>query len=65
MDVGTQVRARRAELGLGQAELADLAGVSVRFVREVEHGKRSARLDLVEALLEVLGLELVARVRGT
>lgn len=65
MDVGTQVRARRAELGLGQEELADLAGVSVRFVREVEHGKRSARLDLVEALLEVLGLELVARVRGT
>lgn len=65
MDVGTQVRARRAELGLGQEELAELAGVSVRFVREVEHGKRSARLDLVEALLDVLGLELVARVRGT
>lgn len=52
------VRARREELGLRQAELADLAGCSQRFVHTVEHGKASLRLDKVLDVLEVLGLGL-------
>lgn len=52
------VRARREELGLRQAELADLAGCSQRFVHTVEHGKASLRLDKVLNVLEVLGLGL-------
>lgn len=55
---------RRRELGLRQAEVAELAGVSERFVRELEHGKATARLDKVEAVLDVLGLALTVRVRG-
>lgn len=49
---------RREELGLRQAELADLAGCSQRFVHTVEHGKASLRLDKVLDVLEVLGLAL-------
>lgn len=52
------VRARRKELGLRQAEVADLAGCSQRFLHTVEHGKTSLRLDKVLDVLEVLGLEL-------
>lgn len=52
------VRARRAELGLRQDELADLAGVSTRFVHSLEAGKPTVQLDRVTAVLEVLGLEL-------
>ena len=58
------VRERRRTLGLRQAELAELADVSERFVRELEHGKTTARLDKVEAVLDVLGLSLTVRVRG-
>lgn len=50
------VRARRQELGLRQAEVADLAGCSQRFLHTVEHGKASLRLDKVLDVLEVLGL---------
>ncbi|WP_043485425.1 type II toxin-antitoxin system Y4mF family antitoxin [Arthrobacter sp. SPG23] len=53
-----EVRARRAALRLTQYDLAHLAGVSERFVRFVEQGKRSVQLDSLLALLETLGLEL-------
>ena len=53
------VRQRRRELGLRQAEVADLAGCSERFVHTVEHGKASLRLDKILDVLAVLGLGLV------
>lgn len=52
------IRARRQELGLRQAEVADLAGCSQRFLHTVEQGKASLRLDKVLDVLEVLGLGL-------
>lgn len=58
------LRARRKQLGLRQRDLADLAGTSERFVRDLEHGKPSVRLDKVAAVLDVLGLELRAQLRN-
>ena len=52
------VRARRANLNLTQRDLADLAGVSERFVRFAEQGKPSVQLDSLLAVLDTLGLEL-------
>lgn len=63
--IASTVRARRKDLALRQDEAADLAGVSERFVREVESGKVSLRLDKLVALLEALGLELDVRHRTT
>jgi len=56
--LGAAVRERRRALGLRQAELADLAGCSERFIHTVEHGKESLRLGKVLDVLEVLGLGL-------
>lgn len=56
--LGSSVRRRRKELGLLQSELADLAGVSERFVREVERDKSTVRLDKLQQLLATLGLRL-------
>lgn len=56
--LGEAVVERRRELGLRQDELADLAGVSTRFVHTLEADKPSLQLDRVEAVLEVLGLAL-------
>ena len=52
------VRLRRRQLGIGQGELADLAGVSERFVYALEHGKPSVQLNKVIAVLSALGLHL-------
>ena len=59
------VRSRRLALKLGQQELAELSGTSIRFVRSLEHGKTTARMDKVLAVLEALGLDLRADVRAT
>lgn len=58
--LGDDIRLRRRGLRLRQQDLADLAGVSVRFVRELEQGKQTVRLDKVAAVLGSLGLQLRA-----
>ena len=42
------VKERRKALGLTQSDLADRAGVGLRFVRELEQGKETLRLDKVK-----------------
>jgi HTH-type transcriptional regulator/antitoxin HipB len=59
--LGRSIRARRKLLRLDQAELAVLAGVGLAFLYELEHGKRTVRIDKLLAVLEVLGLELSLR----
>jgi y4mF family transcriptional regulator len=56
--LGAAVRARRRALRLKQAELANLAGVGLAFLYELEHGKPTVRIDKVLAVFAVLGLEL-------
>lgn len=64
IDVGAQVRARRKELGLTQDDLADLAECSPRFIRSLEAGKATVRMDKLLDVLEALGLELAATLRA-
>jgi y4mF family transcriptional regulator len=59
-----RVRARRTSLKLNQQDVADMAGVSERFVRFVEQGKPSIQLDSLLAVLETLGLELTLGTRS-
>ncbi|MEV7607406.1 helix-turn-helix transcriptional regulator [Paenarthrobacter sp. NPDC089322] len=56
--LGSEVRSRRTSLRLSQQDLADLAGVSERFVRFVETGKTTVQLEPLLAVLTTLGLEL-------
>ncbi|MHA6524460.1 type II toxin-antitoxin system Y4mF family antitoxin [Tessaracoccus sp. G1721] len=63
MDLAHVVESRRRDLRLTQLDAAELAGVSERFVRDVEAGKITVRLDKVQALMAALGLELTTRAR--
>jgi HTH-type transcriptional regulator/antitoxin HipB len=58
------LKSRRRALGLRQEEVADLAGVSERFVYALENGKQSAQLDKVLSVLSALGLHLELRRGG-
>jgi HTH-type transcriptional regulator / antitoxin HipB len=57
-ELGAAVRAERKEQQLDQLLLADLAGVSDRFLRDLEHGKPTVRLKEVLQVLDALGMTL-------
>lgn len=49
------VKNKREQLGLTQKELADRAGVGLRFVRDLEQGKESVQLNKVNQVLALFG----------
>lgn len=49
------VRARRKAAGLTQEELASQVGVGLRFLKELELGKETLRLDKVLQVLQYFG----------
>ena len=51
------MRRRRKELDLTQSELADLAEVSERLVRDLEGGRLTIGTDKFLAILDALGLQ--------
>lgn len=51
------VKERRKSANLTQPELAEKAGVGLRFIRELEQGKPSLRLDKVNQVLKLFGYE--------
>jgi y4mF family transcriptional regulator len=51
------VKERRKFANLTQPELAEKAGVGLRFIRELEQGKSSLRLDKVNQVLQLFGYE--------
>jgi HTH-type transcriptional regulator/antitoxin HipB len=61
--LGPLVRRRRRELGLTQEEVAGVAGTGVRFISDLETGKRSVQLDTLLKVLAALGLQLIVRTR--
>lgn len=52
------VKQRRKTLKINQVELSEKAGVGLRFVRDLEQGKQSLRMDKVNDVLRLFGHEL-------
>ena len=51
------VKTKRKLLNLTQVDLAEKSGVGLRFVRELEQGKSTLRLDKVNQILDMFGCE--------
>ena len=58
MTISEHIKTRRKQYGLTQMELAERAGVGLRFVRELERGKSTVQLDKVNMVLKLFGEEL-------
>jgi len=52
------VKEKRKSLKLTQIEMAEKAGVGIRFVRELERGKETLKMDKVNQVLDLFGCEL-------
>ena len=47
MTLSEHIKQKRKKNGLSQVELAERAGVGLRFVRDIEQGKQTLRMDKV------------------
>jgi y4mF family transcriptional regulator len=59
MKIAEFVKAQRKKLHWTQKDLAFYGGVGLRFVRELEQGKASLRMDKVNQILGLFSSELV------
>jgi len=57
--IGTYIKQERKKAGLTQEEFAMRSGLGLRFVRELEQGKETVRLDKVNQALAMFGMEVV------
>jgi len=54
------IKGKRNAAKLTQPELAEKAGVGLRFVRDLEQGKESVRMDKVNQILQLFGYQVGA-----
>jgi y4mF family transcriptional regulator len=54
-EISSFIKYHRKRLNLTQENLADKAGVGIRFIRELEQGKQSLQLDKVNQVLSLFG----------
>ena len=57
--IGEYIKQERKKAGLTQEEFAFRSGLGLRFVRELEQGKETVRLDKVNQALAMFGCEAV------
>ena len=57
--IGAFIKTERKKMNLTQEEFAMRAGLGLRFIRELEQGKETVRLDKVNQALAMFGMEAV------
>lgn len=57
--IGDYIKTKRKEYGLTQTEFAMRSGLGLRFVRDLEQGKETVRLDKVNQALAMFGMQAI------
>lgn len=56
--IGKAIRARRKSRKIVQVDLADIAGISPRTLRDIENGTANPELETLMKICQVLGMEI-------
>ena len=62
--IAAKLKVLRKENGMTQVDLAMKSGVGLNFVRELEQGKATVRMDKVAQVLALFDYELVPQKKG-
>ena len=62
-DLIQQIKERRESLKITQESLADLSGVGLRTIKQLEGGKGKPTFNTLQEIADVLGLELALQVK--
>lgn len=63
MGCGEEIKLRRKTLAISQRDLAEMAGVGFATIKDIERGKGNPSLSTISRILDVLGMEVLFRVR--
>ena len=58
VSLSAHIKEKRKKYGLSQVETAMRAGVGLRFIRDLEQGKQTLRMDKVNDVLALFGESL-------
>lgn len=61
--LGLAIKARRKALRISQADLANLAKISINTLYKIERGEANPTVDVIEKIADVLGFELKLEVK--
>lgn len=62
-DIIKMVKVRRDQLNISQETLAEIAGVGLRTLKQIERGKGNPTLSTLYKIADVLGMEFKLEVR--
>ena len=65
MTIGNAIKERRKMLKITQRTLAELAGVGINTLTKIERNERNPSLDVLERILDTLGLELPIGIKNS
>lgn len=57
------MKERRKALGINQSALSEIAGISANTLYKIERGQTNATFEVLEKILDVLGMELKLEIR--
>ena len=65
MNLQDTMKVRRKFLSLSQADLAEMAELSLATIKDIERGEGNPSIATVSKIMDVLGMEIIYRVRNT
>lgn len=65
MNLQDTMKERRKTLSLSQNDLAELSELGLATIKDIERGKGNPSMATVSKIMDVLGMEIIYRVRNT
>lgn len=65
MNLQDTMKERRKTLSLSQNDLAEMANLSLATIKGIERGKGNPSITTVSKIMNILGMEIIYRVRNT
>ena len=65
MSFSEVIKNRRKILAISQQDLAEMAGIGLATIKDIERGKGNPSMGTISKIMEVLGMEIVFKVRQT
>lgn len=61
--IGDAIKSRRKILRLKQEDLAEMSGIGIRTIHDVENGTGNPSFQTLAKIVEVLGLSILVKLR--